>query len=1102
MLREVLGEECQPDRLRGRSPSRGADDRDLKAIPISLPPLPSPDGRDASLEAGDWLIQLEPLIGDLSRNASMWWRQVKQATFQKYSQWLHAEPLVRLKIGAPEPCDLPQGYDRLDQRVTSLMMQAVPKCIKDEVVATRALSTAGILFKIYRVYQPGGLGERSKLLADLTSASKTSTASEVVTALRLWKRKASRATELSAQLPDPLLIRTLDDTAKPVIEGSAQAAFRIQSFRMQHALDVRPSLENVSLYYDLLLAEAELAMHSMTTATTSDSKPSPKQALKAMQASPEGKTGQRPCHFWLTESGCRQGQRCRWPHSWEGVTDKSNRCWVCSSLQHQQQDCPTKAQAKPPVGGEQQGQEAKRDGEGKKSKSRESKGGSGKDEGKKEETSTNATQDEVKDPKVATMSGAPAAQEAKPASNGTAELLQEATKLLKSLHLPSVKVINLKEVSSQERSDERILVDSGATHALRQAKSWEEWENGTPTVVALAQGTTSRLRLKKGTRTLIAEPGDASFGNGIVPMGALAKVGYEVLWNGGSCQLRGPDAKTLDMEVIDGCPMLSAERGMSLMEQLETEELMTTARMAMVRTILQRPELLPEVGSSDPMLLMAVMLKQEYPDLPDNIIHKILPKWKPLNAENLPWNRRRRRQIERSKRVILHLYSDKDEKTWKALEKGGTTVLCVDQLLGAKMNMLGDDLMLYLMKVAASGQLVALLGGPPCRTVSACRYAEDGGPGPVRSEEFPYGLEELSQRQRDSVEDDVTLLFRMKLLYMIAAQHKPKFCKKVLFGLEQPQDPKEYRPKEEVQRKKYMSIFRTQEWQRFQEAHELQMTNFEQGAFGHCRPKPTTFAHNINGMEQLDGAKAPEIERSADEWRQLPLQDRMRDSASWAQWAPGFKAALVEAITRIFEAEDGESSSEGSDQDVRPALKPLGEVALQRWRKHVLNDHQPMRRDCKVCVEAAGRSRPHRRVTHASAYTLSFDLSGRLKEGKDQWGTKRKYVMVGCYTFPTTMNDLPLIGPGHADLPEDIPLPSMDEMGLEEGVEVDQEDVELPRIEDDEAQGEEERSMEDEEAKKTAQTSNDSWRKLVEECQDTKVKTLVFTELLSSRKTP
>ena len=64
---------------------------------------------------------------------------------------------------------------------------------------------------------------KSRLLEDLTTVPTTETAQEAVAALRLWKRKASRASELCAQLPDPLLmIRTLDGISKPVVDGSAK----------------------------------------------------------------------------------------------------------------------------------------------------------------------------------------------------------------------------------------------------------------------------------------------------------------------------------------------------------------------------------------------------------------------------------------------------------------------------------------------------------------------------------------------------------------------------------------------------------------------------------------------------------------------------------------------------------------------------------------------------------------------------------------------------------------------------------------------------------------------------------------------------------------
>ena len=129
---------------------REMEDGDLKAVPIQFPSLPSPEGRDASLEAGDWIIQLGPLVADLSKYAANWWRKMMQATTEQYEHWLGADPLLRLRITAPENAPLSMGFERLDQRVTSLLLQSVPKAIKDEIIAARELTTTQILFRVLR----------------------------------------------------------------------------------------------------------------------------------------------------------------------------------------------------------------------------------------------------------------------------------------------------------------------------------------------------------------------------------------------------------------------------------------------------------------------------------------------------------------------------------------------------------------------------------------------------------------------------------------------------------------------------------------------------------------------------------------------------------------------------------------------------------------------------------------------------------------------------------------------------------------------------------------------------------------------------------------
>ena len=157
-----------------------------------------------------------------------------------------------------------------------------------------------------------------------------------------------------------------------------------------------------------------------------------------------------------------------------------------------------------------------------------------------------------------------------------------------------------------------------------------------------------------------------------------------------------------------------------------------------------------------------------------------------------------------------------------------------------------------------------------------------------------------------------------------------------------------------------------------------------------------------------------------------------------------------------------------------------------------------MRRDSRVCVEAAGQSRDHRRIQHPSAFCLSIGLSGRLKRGTDQFGTACTYILVGCYTFPTTLDDVPLCGPGQQRPPEDAPLPSLGEVVEEDCVDGNVEDGDLPRFE---ADVEDQPWEGDPGATERAKIAYDSWMKLVEQNKQVQVKTLTFAEVITSRAT-
>ena len=81
------------------------------------------------------------------------------------------------------------------------------------------------------------------------------------------------------------------------------------------------------------------------------------------------------------------------------------------------------------------------------------------------------------------------------------------------------------------------LLDSGATHPMRQAKDQAEWEAAMEVQVALAGDNTTSMRLTS-SGTLLLPPGRDGSIQPIVPMGAIIEqLGYKLIWSAGSCKL-------------------------------------------------------------------------------------------------------------------------------------------------------------------------------------------------------------------------------------------------------------------------------------------------------------------------------------------------------------------------------------------------------------------------------------------------------------------------------------------------------------------------------------------------------------------------------------
>ena len=286
-------------------------------------------------------------------------------------------------------------------------------------------------------------------------------------------------------------------------------------------------------------------------------------------------------------------------------------------------------------------------------------------------------------------------------------------------------------------------------------------------------------------------------------------------WSGNQCQLRDDEGREIEVLVQHGCPMISLADGQRVLEWLELFQVHQQRKMAMVKTFIKNPEDLNPM-KLDLELAMTVKLQQLFPGVPEEIMMKLVPRLEAVKSEMfgsmLPWNRHKRRRLQKAKHVVLHVFSGDNPQYWeRQLSTANTEVLCVDLQGGCHANLLDKHVYGFLLTIAASGKLRALLGGPPCRTVSALRSQGDGGPGELRTEEHPYGLPTLSMADMEKVQNDSILFFRFLSLYAVAKEVQLPSDPSPQLILEQPRDPKEYRPPEDLNRNNYMSMFRTAE---------------------------------------------------------------------------------------------------------------------------------------------------------------------------------------------------------------------------------------------------------------------------------------------------
>ena len=997
----------------------------LRSTNPTLPKLPQYGTKTSSVDAADWIIEIQPIIGDMSNKATRRWSLTMQSTTRTYEKWLNATPLERLRLPAPEPVvpmmvgGDPATVQRLEQRITTLLLPSLPEELRQDLVANRELWPAAIMYKVLRTYQPGGWSERSSLLAELTQLSPAKEPMSAATGLRLWKRQRARAIELGAGLPDLMLqVRALDLLVSKILPLHPQALFRVSAFRMETHIDERPSTASLLQFHELLQAEMDTLVHS-TPGSSGGERPSAKVLQQgAPQADKDTKAGTtsttdkiRPCKFWGSQEGCRHAKTCKFGHA--VLPDARERCWLCSSKEHRKNECPygAKDAAGPQAGGSGGSGKSGKGETSASSTSMSQKSGNakGKNGGGKPTSSSSgepmAKEQGQGDPKVASVGSALDGDAGAKASTGgsgdsghseaakkESELMDEVTTLLRSLRA-AVKVCSIKRISGDE--EEVVLLDGGATHCLRSCESDAEWAAAKDIKVSLAEGETLMKQLPDAKTLLTKERVQP-----IVPVSMVTMLGYKINWTSDGCTMHHPEKGGLPITLVQGCPTVPSKVGRVLMKEIEEWH----KQQCKVRSILAGEE----KGHS---LLHQRLeaLRDLFPAVPSHLLQQVPGKldW---HGSALPLNRRQRRSIERSKTLVIYAFSGPDQKDWMQVESKGVTVLCLDLLLGH--NLLDSDLCGWIESLIETRGVDAWLLSPPCRTTSACRHRDDGGPVPLRGcGDHRFGLPGLKPSDQEKTDSDSILWLKSLYWMWLSHQKNPK----TKYLLENPRDPNEWHPSGNHPEEgsvlgahggafkseddlRFPSFWQWPESEIVRKAIGLTKVHVEQGAMGHPTVKPTTLMSNFQDVIDLQGLKCDHaLVMKHNQWPS-DVEERVKFSKTLAAWAPGLKELLAKSLVKLH--------LEGPSKICR--LTPAEVEEIRQWEEHVARGHCPYRRDCAVCVETRGRDRKHTRQDNVDAFCLSLDVSGPYEVGLDQSVKKPRYYLTGNLTIPIS-GDIPLV---------------------------------------------------------------------------------------------
>ena len=942
-----------------------------------LPPLPQWSPLQGPLQLGDWLLMVEPLVADLSTTSHEWWMTMNKETEKWYHVHMTMGPLERLQHDAVTPESMKEvRWQRLERRVSAMVLQAVPESVREELVASRRLTVFGMLTHLLQTYCPGGVMERQTLLRNLEEPAEVHVVGDAPTALRRWMRWKRRTLEIGATPPDPsILLKGLNRLMKRVLESNRDLQFRVALVRTSLMVDTTPTDSNIDQLARHMLAEVEqLALVDKKTSPApkpegpkiknmdgEKDKPRPKERTSEGEGKPK-------CKFYLSDSGCRKGRECSFSHE---VRDEKGRCYVCGSTDHMASSC---QRPKTPKDGTPKAKSAKAEKEeGSPSAEKTKKGEESQEQG-----------DSVKDllqeanRMLRSLSGGGSSAESSTSSKDEEDkkdLMEKLHEQLKGMKLKPFRINRLKSSGTMG------LLDSGATHALRSRRPDEDVSWYPEVQVELASGQHIRLRMSLGG-AMISEEGEVE---PIVPLGFLVnKLNYEVSWKHGLMSLWHPRHGEIPIRMKDSCPHVSKRTALDMIAEIEDY-----GRDVKIKAV--------DYGKENEWLIKLIDTHPALKNLPLEIKKKLVVEvgdW-----SDLPGNRRARRKWKREG-LHVHLYAGPDEgftltEAWK--QKGGNpaSLLEVDILRGLDHDMLTDKGVFGgLLRCAFEGKIHSIAAGPNCRSRSVLRNYPTGKPNcprPVRrwgGEEF--GIKEATSQEKDMLLEDDVLLFRAIVLFLVCTyvRRAKGISDPTRFLMERPSSPKAYAPQT-------VSWWDTEEWKLLQKEFDLQETHFNQGDLGASVQKPTTFGGNV----ELDVGVKTRIKMAG---------GPITDSKQLSRWAPGLMTLVAQALL------------EGRTKDEVITVKKL------TWEEHFSNGHIPFRKDCYICQRTHQQQMPHRKVQHPHAGVLALDTAGPLIPAKDLGGLPVRYALIGALSWAVPLG-LTKIQDSHDEEPLEEGAPDIEE---------------------------------------------------------------------------